>query len=105
MKNAEIFKDIFSVPISEGGIHYLLDKLVAKARPAYDLIKNRLQSNRKYAVGSDETGVKVDGDKHWAWTWQNQEATFITITDNRGQRSITETFKDGFKKSVLVHDC
>ncbi len=101
----EIFKDIFSVPISEGGIHYLLDKLVAKAQPAYDLIKNRLRYNTKYAIGSDETGVKVDGGKHWAWTWQNQEATFITITDNRAQKSITETFKDGFKKSVLVHDC
>lgn len=35
----EIFKDIFSVPISEGGIHYLLNKLVNKAQPAYDLIK------------------------------------------------------------------
>ena len=50
-------------------------------------------------------GVKVDGSKGWAWTWQNQEATFITITDNRAQRSIDNTFNDGFKDSVLVHDC
>ena len=101
----EIFTDVFRAPISEGGIHYILDKLVVKAQPAYDLIKKRLQSNTKYAVGSDETGVKVNSDKHWAWTWQNEEATFITITDNRGQRSIDETFKDGFKNAVLVHDC
>ncbi len=101
----EIFKDIFSMPISEGGIHYLLDKLVTKAQPVYNLIKSRLGHNTKYAIGSDETGVKVNGEKHWAWTWQNQEATFITITDNRGQKSMTETFKEGFQKSVLVHDC
>ena len=101
----EIFKDVFGAPISEGGIHYILDKLVVKAQPAYQLIKQKLQSNIKYAIGSDETGVKVNGDKHWAWTWQNEEATFITITDNRGQKSITETFKDGFENSVLVHDC
>jgi transposase len=101
----ELFNDVFSVPISEGGIHYLLNKLVTKAQPAYDLIKKRLQANAKYATGSDETGVKVNGDKHWAWTWQNEEATFITITDNRGQRSITNTFEEGFKNSVLVHDC
>ncbi len=101
----EIFNDVFSIPISEGGIHYLLDKLVSKAQPAYDLIKQKLQSNTKYAVGSDETGVKVAGSKHWAWTWQNKEATFITITDNRGQKSIDDTFKNGFEKAVLVHDC
>lgn len=101
----EIFKDIFSVPISEGGIHYLLNKLVNKAQPAYDLIKQKLMSNTKYATGTDETGVKVNGDKHWAWTWQNDKATFITITDNRAQRSITQNFEKGFEKSVLVHDC
>lgn len=101
----EIFRDVFGVPISEGGIHYILDKLVAKAQPAYQAIKQRLQSNTKYSVGSDETGVKVKGAKHWAWTWQNEEATFITITDNRGQKSIDETFKNGFESSVLVHDC
>jgi len=31
----EIFGDVFNAPISEGGIHYILDKLVAKAQPAY----------------------------------------------------------------------
>jgi transposase len=101
----EIFKDVFGASISEGGIHYILNKLVVKAQPAYQLIKERLQSNSKYAIGSDETGIKVNGEKHWAWTWQNKEATFITITDNRGQKSITNTFKDGFKNATLVHDC
>jgi len=101
----EIFKDVFNAPISEGGIHFILNKFVTKARPAYDLIKARLASNSKYAVGSDETGVKVNGDKHWAWTWQNKEATFITITNNRGQKSITDNFKNGFKNTTLVHDC
>ena len=101
----EIFTDVFGAPISEGGLHYVLNKLVVKAKPAYELIKQRIRSGSKYSVGSDETGVKVNGDKHWAWTWQNEEATFITITDNRGQKSITNTFQDGFKNSVLVHDC
>lgn len=101
----EIFTDVFGAPISEGGLHYILNKLVIKAKPAYELIKQRIGSGSKYSVGSDETGVKVNGDKHWAWTWQNEEATFITITDNRGQKSITNTFQDGFKNSVLVHDC
>lgn len=101
----EFFKDVFNVPISEGGIHYLLNKLAKKASPAYEMIKQKLISNTGFAVGADETGVKVAGDKHWAWTWQNNEATFITITDNRAERSITENFENGFENAVLVHDC
>ena len=101
----EIFKDVFNTPISEGGIHYLLNKLVHKAGPAYELIKQKLLAKKGLAIGADETGVKVAGDKYWAWTWQNDEATFISITDNRGQKSITQNFKDGFEKAVLVHDC
>jgi transposase len=101
----EFVKDVFNIPISEGGIHYLLDKLVKKALPAYELIKQKLKSDTSHAVGTDETGVKVAGDKHWAWTWQNNDVTFISITDNRGMASIDKNFKDGFKNAVLVHDC
>jgi len=101
----EFFNDVLHVPISEGGIHYLLNKLVQKAVPAYQMIKDKLKMETGGFVGSDETGVKVAGDKYWAWTWQNEGATFITITDNRGLKSITETFESGFENAVLVHDC
>ena len=105
MRMKELFNVVFHLPISEGGIHYLLNKLVKKAQPAYGMIKQKVQSNHKLPVGSDETGVKVCGEKHWAWTWQNEKATFITITDNRAHRSIEQTFENGFENAVLVHDC
>ena len=104
MRMKEMFNTVFHLPISEGGIHYLLNRLVKKSQPAYDMIKQKLLANN-LPVGSDETGMKVCGDKHWAWTWQNKEATFITITDNRGQQSIKKTFENGFNNAVIVHDC
>lgn len=100
----EMFADIFHLPISEGGIHYILSRLVNKALPGYEMIRQRL-ANSTGAVGGDESGVKVNGDKFWAWVWQNHRATFISITDNRAQRSITENFGDGFRHAVLTHDC
>lgn len=100
----EIFTDVFNAPISEGGIQYLLEKLARKAAPAYQIIKDRLQTTR-LAVGGDETGIKVNGDKHWGWTWQSEDATFIIITNNRGQKSIDEAFENGFENAALVHDC
>ena len=101
----ELFKDVFNVPISEGGIHYLLNKFVKKASPGYELIREKLKSNTGLAIGTDETGMKVANEKHWAWTWQTEDVTFISITDNRGEKSIIENFKDGFENAVLVHDC
>lgn len=32
----EIFKDVFNTPISEGGMHFILNKLVVKAQPVYE---------------------------------------------------------------------
>ncbi len=100
----EILNDVFNVSISVGGVHSLLSKLAAKAQPAYAAIKTRLTQSR-LAVGSDETGVHINGKKHWAWTWQNDQATFITITNNRGLKSIEDNFSQGAENAVLVHDC
>lgn len=60
------------------GIHYLLNKLVNKSQTAYDLIEQKVQSTRLPNV-ADETEVKVCGEKHWAWTWQNEKATFVNV--------------------------
>ena len=48
--------------------------------------------------------MKVNGNKHWAWTGQNEEVTFITITDKREQKTITDTMKSGFENAVLVFE-
>lgn len=101
----EILNSVFNIPISEGGIHCLLNKVANKFTSAYDLIKESLSETHGKFVGADETGVRVNGAKYWAWTWQNNDATFISITSNRGMDSINENFANGFENSILVHDC
>jgi transposase len=56
-------------------------------------------------VGSDETGIKINGEKGWFWTWQNKLMTYIAFSTNRGFASIETNFAKGFQKAVLVHDC
>ena len=89
----EIFRDIFQLRVSEGGIHYLLNKLVKKAHPAYEIIKSKLLKSKEKVIGTDETGAKINGKKQWVWTWQNDKATFITISYNSRVTSITFPFK------------
>ncbi len=63
-----ILSDVFHAPINEGGMYCLLEKLARKAAQAYQIIKDKLEATG-YTIGSDETGIKVNGDKHWGWTW------------------------------------
>lgn len=99
----EMFCDIFGLQVSEGGIHYLLNKLTKKALPAYNIIREVVYSSD--VIGSDETGAKVNGQKNWFWTWQSKKATFINISTNRGVDTITENCDNHTRNSILVHDC
>ena len=54
-------------------------------------------------VGSDETGGRLNGKRIWAW--QNERFTWLRGTDNRGYKTIEESFPKGFTSAVLVHDC
>ncbi len=100
---AEMFKFVFNIPISEGSLVRIINRVAEKATPAYELIRERV----KIAAvnGGDETGMKINGDKGWFWTFQGKLFTFIIASLNRGSQTINEHFPNGFAFSVLVHDC
>jgi transposase/uncharacterized coiled-coil protein SlyX len=99
----EMLHDLFAIPISEGGLHCLLNRLASKGADAYELIRQRVLNSR--VIGTDETGMKVNGKKHWFWTWQNKYATFIIASTNRGTSTIDEHMNGIDQDAVLVHDC
>lgn len=99
----EMLNDIFAVQISEGGLHWLLNRLASKGVDAYEMIRQNVLHSR--VIGTDETGVKINGKKHWFWTWQNDRATYIVASDNRGTTTINENMSGISKEAVLVHDC
>ena len=99
----EMMNDIFSVQISEGGLHCLLNRLASKGIDAYEMIRQKVLNGK--VIGTDETGIKIDGKKHWFWTWQNKRATFIATSANRGTTTIDENVSGISREAVLVHDC
>ena len=100
---SEFFADFCNLPISQGTICNLLHKFAQKSLPGYEIIAQKLQNGK--VVGSDETGIKINGKKGWFWTWQNSKLTYISYSNNRGFDSIKNNFGVGFKDAVLVHDC
>ena len=99
----EMMNDIFTVQVSEGGLHWLLNRLALKGVDAYEMIRqNVLHSS---VIGTDETGIKINGEKHWFWTWQTKRATYIAASTNRGTTTINENVSGISREAVLVHDC
>jgi transposase len=99
----EMMNDIFAVQISEGGLHWLLNRLASKGADAYEMIRQRVLHSQ--VIGTDETGIKINGKNHWFWTWQNNRATFIAASTNRGTTTIIENMSGISGEAVLVHDC
>ncbi len=98
----EMLNDIFHVNISQGGIHYLLNRFANKLDPVYEIIRQRVQNSK--VIGTDETGAKVNGKRNWFWTWQTPKYTFIAHSQNRGKETINSHFPSGFVNSTLIHD-
>ena len=98
----EVFNDVFNINISEAGVHCLLNRFAEKASDAYQIIRQRVEISS--VVGSDETGIKVNGKKQWFWTWQTPKLTYIGHSSNRATNTIDTYFPKGFPKSTLVHD-
>jgi transposase len=92
----------FSLPISQGSVNNILERVAQKCTGMYDEIKNKI--SKSSVVGADETGVKINGVKCWIWSWQSTLETFIVASDNRGSKTVERIWKDGLPNATVVSD-
>jgi transposase len=100
---SEMFADVFNLPISQGTVANKIQSFSNKCLPYYQRIKEQLLESK--CIGSDESGVKINGKLNWIWTWVTPLLTYIVVSSNRGAQTIHEHFPKGFIKNILVHDC
>ena len=99
----ECFNDLFGLKICEASLVNSVKRMALKSLPVYNRIKANILKSQ--VVGSDETGAKINGEKGWFWTWQNDLNTFITVAKSRGFKVIENEFPDGLPNSILESDC
>ncbi len=97
-----LLSNLFNLTLSEGSITNLLAKASRLSQSEIENIKRLL--SKAPIVGIDETGCKVDGVKHWHWTFQDKNNTLVVANKSRGTKVITETFENGFSNACVVHD-
>jgi len=95
-------KSLYGVSISEGTVDSSIKRSSKLSLQEIEKIKAQLELSD--IVGIDETGCKVNGEKYWHWTFQNENATLIVANKSRGTKVINETFEDGFVDACVVHD-
>jgi transposase len=95
-------KSLYGITISEGAVDNIIKRSSKLSSKEIENITRQLELSD--IVGIDETGCKVDGAKHWHWTFQNENSTLVVANKSRGTVVITDTFEDGFVNACVVHD-
>lgn len=98
----ELVRSITNISMSQGTVFNMLDRVAQSLKPLHDGIKNDVACAT--TVGGDETGLKVNGNKHWAWVWQTEKETYIVNSKTRSYATVTENFPAGFPNAVYVSD-
>lgn len=98
----ELVGSITNISLSQGTVSNMLDRAARSFLPLYSGIRDAVSGAT--TIGGDETGLKVNGKKRWAWTWQTPGETFIAHSRTRGYDTVTENFPEGFPGAVYVCD-
>lgn len=98
----QFFRHICHLPISVGTLENMVARTAQKARPLWETLRQQVEQAR--VVGSDETGVKVNGKKQWAWVWQTTLVTFLAVSASRGAELVEKLFPKGFVNATFCSD-
>ena len=72
----------FGLRITAGGVSHLLTRQGERAQPAVDEIQSHIRSAP--VVGQDETGLRQNGVKGWAWIARTETASLFRVELSRG---------------------
>ncbi len=104
-------QDLYKITLSEGSVDNLIKRASRLTDNEIEKLMKELEISdivgifhRSSTLLHDETGCKVNGDKWWHWTFQNDNSTIIVANKSRGTKVINENFEKGFINACVVHD-
>jgi transposase len=100
-KIQDTLKRLFGLNISPATILDLTRRAADAVRSEYDAILNKIRGAPILYV--DETSIRVQGEKHWIWTFSTPSETFFVIRKSRGMKVLREVLTRRFK-GIIVCD-
>ncbi len=98
---SQLMSELYGLSLSEGALANLLQRVQVQLETPVTQIVERLRSAR--LVGSDETGVRVNGKNQWEWVFQNDQVCLHVIRPSRG-KTVIDTVMNGHQPQIWVSD-
>lgn len=83
-----ILRDMYGVYLSQGALVNIVQRSQAAAAQAATHLQQQVR--QQAVLGSDETGVRVQGHNHWQWVFQSSQWVYMRIHPQRSQMVIKE---------------
>lgn len=101
---SELFADIYGQPINSATIQSFLQKGYERGESVEQQIREKVFSSA--VIHGDETGVKVENQRHWLHVLSNEDWTYLFVHPNRGRKAFAAYAKELFEyQGYLAHDC
>ena len=95
------FADLFGLQISQGGLMNMLRRAQGRFEDGREIAVARLRRAR--VVGSDETGVRIEGSNAYHWVFRCAEAVVHQAAPTRGA-VVVRDMMDGHRPEVWCSD-
>lgn len=100
-KIADRFEDLMDLELSGAAAWHSVERMGQAGREEYEEIRDRIRDAD--VVHVDETGMSIDGEQGWIWTFKTPEETLYVIRESRGSAVPEEVLGEDFE-GTLVND-
>jgi len=101
-KISHFLGDLSGTTFSPQGLNDCVHRVANQLEPSYNQLESDLRNS--VAVGSDESGWPVNGEKWWLWLFTTMNIMFLSIDKSRGRKVITRILGNDFEGTV-TSDC
>ena len=98
-KAAEALGRTYGLSMTPATVLDMTDRVAGWLRPEYEGILGRIRAADVVYV--DETGVNVDGVRHWIWVFTTGREILFAVRKSRGEKVLREVLGEGFGGVVV----
>ena len=99
----EILSSVFNIPLATGTIKNMVTRCAESLKDTYERIRRKMIMLG--LIHCDETGSRVDGKTCWVHVASDQDYTYLTISQKRGQIGMDAADVLPHVRGIIVHDC
>ena len=99
-KISELFESLAGLRVTEGALSQALQRMSEWLKVETDVILAAIRASP--LLHMDETGWKVNGDRHWVWATVNKLLAYYRIARSRGAKIPREILSEKYEGTLIA---